>query len=248
MGILQGKVAVVTGGAGGIGSGVTRKLAAEGAKVVVGYSGDAGPAERLAKEVGAKAVRADVTRRADLEALVGTAVEAFGRLDILVSAAGVEHFGPFGEVTEEAFDQAFAVNCRGQFFAVQAAARAMKEGGRVVCFSSISATEGFHEHAVYGGSKAAVEGFVRNLAIDLGRRGITINAVAPGPVQSPMFDQFAERYRDPDSKLPVVDQMKRFSPLGRVGTAGDVANVIAFLASEEGGWLTGQVIRVSGGG
>ncbi len=174
-------------------------------------------------------------------------IEKYGQLDILVSNAGIEHFGSFEEVSAEEFDRIFSVNTRGQFFAMQAAAKQMKNGGRLICTSSISASKGFVNHAVYSGSKGANEAFARNLAVDLGPRGITVNAIAPGATKTDMYDKNAELYRDPDSKLSVDEQMNKFSPLGRVGTPEDIANVVAFLASDEGGWLTGQVIHVNGG-
>ncbi len=249
---LEGKVAIVTGSSSGIGRGIALKLAQEGVMVVVNYSNNADKAEAVVNEINrqsgeAIAIRADMSQVAQSEQLVAKTVKHFGKLDVLVSNAGIEHFGPFEEVTEQDFDKVFSVNTRGQFFAMQAAAKQMKNGGRLICTSSISASKGFINHAVYGGSKGAIEAFARNLAVDLGPRGITVNAIAPGATKTDMYDKNAELYRDPDSKLSVDEQMKKFSPLGRVGTPEDIANVVAFLASDEGGWLTGQVIHVNGG-
>jgi len=249
---LEGKVAIVTGSSSGIGRGIALKLAQEGVMVVVNYSNNADKAEAVVNEINrqsgeAIAIRADMSQVAQSEQLVAKTVKHFGKLDVLVSNAGIEHFGPFEEVTEQDFDKVFSVNTRGQFFAMQAAAKQMKNGGRLICTSSISASKGFINHAVYGGSKGAIEAFARNLAVDLGPRGITVNVIAPGATKTDMYDKNAELYRDPDSKLSVDEQMKKFSPLGRVGTPEDIANVVAFLASDEGGWLTGQVIHVNGG-
>ncbi|BAY48942.1 short-chain dehydrogenase/reductase SDR [Scytonema sp. HK-05] len=228
------------------------KLALEGAQVVVNYSSSLGKAEEVVNEIKkqngeAIAIKADMSDVAQSEQLVALTVEKYGKLDILVSNAGIEHFGPFEEVTQEEFDKTFAVNTRGQFFAMQKAAKQMKNGGRLICTSSISASKGFVNHSVYGGSKGAIEAFARNLAVDLGPRGITVNAIAPGATKTDMYEQNAALYRDPDSKLSVDQQMKKFSPLGRVGTPEDIANVVAFLASDEGGWITGQVIHITGG-
>lgn len=249
---LEGKVAVVTGSGRGIGRGIALKLGKEGAKVVVNYSHAAEQAEEVVKSIQSQggeaiAIKADVSKVAEIRQLFDETIAKFGQLDITVSNAGIEHFGPFEEVTEEEFDKTFAVNTRGQFFTLQSAAKHMKNGGRLICTSSISASKGFVNHSVYGGSKGAVESFARNLAVDLGSRGITVNAIAPGATKTDMYEKNAELYRDPDSKLSVDDQMKKFSPLGRVGTPEDIANVIAFLASDEGGWITGQTIHVTGG-
>ena len=249
---LQGKVAIVTGSSSGIGKGIAIKLALEGALVVVNYSSHADKAEEVVNEIKkhngeATAIKADISQVDQTEQLIASSVEKYGKLDILVSNAGIEHFGPFEEVTEQDFDKTFAVNTRGQFFAMQKAVKQMKNGGRLICTSSISASKGFVNHSVYGGSKGAIEAFARNLAVDLGPRGITVNAIAPGATKTEMYDKYADLYRDPDSKLSLDEQMKKFSPLGRVGTPEDIANVVAFLASDEAGWITGQVIHVTGG-
>ena len=247
---LAGKVAVVTGAGRGIGRGIALKLGQEGAKVVVNYRKSATEAEEVVKTIqsyGSKAIaiQADVTKTEEIRQLFDKTIAKFGELNILVSNAGIEHFGKFEEVTEEEFDRTFAVNTRGQFFAMQEAVKRITDGGSIVCMSSISTTKGFPNHAVYAGSKAANEGFVRNLAIDLGSRGITINAVAPGATKTDMYKNFANLYSDPDSSIE--EQMKKLSPLERVGTPKDIANIISFIVSDEGNWLTGQTIHATGG-
>ena len=249
---LEGKVAIVTGSSRGIGKGIAIKLAIEGAKVVVNYSSSPDKAKEVVNEINnnggeAIAIEADMSKIDQIKQLVAKTVDKYGQLDILVSNAGIEHFGSFEEVTEEEFDKVFSVNTRGQFFAMQEAAKRMKDGGRLICTSSISASKGFINHSVYSGSKGANESFARNLAVDLGPRGITVNAIAPGATKTDMYEHNANLYRDPDSKLSVDEQMNKFSPLGRVGTPEDIANVVAFLASNEAGWITGQVIHVTGG-
>lgn len=258
---LEGKVAIVTGSSSGIGRGIAIKLALEGAKVIVNYSSSADKAEAVVNEIKkqsgeAIAIKADVSVVAETEQLVALAVEKYGQLDILVSNAGIEHFGSFEEVTEQDFDRTFSVNTRGQFFAMQKAVKQMKNGGRVICTSSISASKGFVTHSVYGGSKGAIEAFARNLAVDLGPRGITVNAMSAtsrfastrrGPLKPRCTRSTQIGIEIPICVLSVDEQMNKFSPLGRVGTPEDIANVVAFLASDDSEWITGQVIHVTGG-
>ena len=247
---LAGKVAVVTGSGRGIGRAIAIKLGQEGASVVVNYRKSAEEAEAVVKDIKqqgseAVAIQADMSQVAEISQLFDKAVDHFGKLEILVSNAGVEHFGKLEEVTPEEFDRTFAVNTRGQFFAMREAAKRMSDGGRIVCMSSISTTHSVHDHAVYGGSKAANEAFARHLALDLGERGITVNAVAPGATKTDMYDKYVDLYSQSDK--PIEEQMKQLSPLGRAGEPQDIANVIAFLVSDEGGWLTGQTIHATGG-
>lgn len=247
---LVAKVAVVTGAGRGIGRGIAIKLGEEGAKVVVNYSRSAEQAEEVVRNIqslGAEAIaiKADVSKVEEIRFLFDETLAKFGKLDILVSNAGLEHFGKFEEVAEEEFDATFAVNTRGQFFALQEAAKRMTNGGRLICMSSVSTIRGFPNHAVYAGSKAANEAFACNLAVDLGPRGITVNAIAPGATQTDMYEKFAHLYSESGSS--VEEQMKKLSPLGRVGKPVDIANIVAFLVSDEGGWLTGQTIHATGG-
>lgn len=247
---LTGKVAVVTGAGRGIGRAIALKLGQEGAAVAVNYRKSAEEAEAVVKQIeqhGSKAaaIGADMSKVEEISQLFDKAVEHFGKLDILVSNAGIEHFGKLEEVTPEEFDRTFAINTRGQFFAMREAAKRISDGGRIVCMSSISTTHAVPNHAVYAGSKAANEAFARHLALDLGDRGITVNAVAPGATKTDMYDKYVDLYSQSDE--PIEEQMKQLSPLGRAGTPQDIANVIAFLASDEGGWLTGQTIHATGG-
>ena len=247
---LAGKVAVVTGSGRGIGKGVALKLAQEGASVVVNYRKSEDEAKAVVKEIeqqGSKAaaIQADMSKVEDIAQLFDRTIEKFGKLDILVSNAGIEHFGKLEEVTAEEFDRTFAVNTRGQFFAMREAAKRISDGGRIVCMSSISSIHPVPNHAVYGGSKAANESFARHFALDLGDRGITVNAVAPGATKTDMGNKYAKYYSQSDK--PIEEEMKEMSPLGRIGKPQDIANVIAFLVSDEGGWLTGQTIHATGG-
>ena len=239
-----GTRAVVTGAGRGIGKAEALALAATGASVVVNYAHSAGPARQVVEEITAAggeayAVQADMADPDGPDALMDRAADLLGGLDVLVSNAGVEHFGDLGSVTAAEFDAAFSVNTRGQFLAVQAAARHMGEGGRIVCTSSMSATTPFPRHAVYSGSKRAVEAMVACLALDLAPRGIAINAVAPGGTSSDMADQHGASY---DS-----DYVPHVLPSGRMGEPGDITPVVGFLCSPGSGWITGQTIRIAGG-
>ena len=247
---LTEKVAVVTGSGRGIGKGIALKLGQEGASVVVNYRKSAEEAEAVVKDIRAAgseavAIQADMSQVAEISQLFDRTIDKFGKLDILVSNAGIEHFGKLSEVTLEEFDRTFAVNTRGQFFAMREAAKRISNGGRIVCMSSISTTHSVPNHAVYAGSKAANEAFARHLALDLGSRGITVNAVAPGATKTDMYDKYVDLYSQSDE--PIEEQMKKLSPLGRAGKPQDIANIIAFLVSDEGGWLTGQTIHATGG-
>ena len=183
---------------------------------------------------------ADLSDPDAVTTLMDRAADLMGGIDILVSNAGIEHFGDLGSVTAEEFDTVFALNARAQFLAVQAAQKHMGEGGRIVCTSSISAREAVPRHALYAGSKGAVESMVRCLALDLAPRGITINAVAPGGVASDMSRDMAHNYRS--------DFVMQGMPMGRLGEPTDIAAVVRFLSSPDSGWITGQTIVISGGG
>lgn len=252
MGRLTGKVALVTGGSRGIGRGIAERLAEEGASLAIGYASRSEPAEEVLgalrqHHAEAMAVRADLADIAQVGRMVEQVAERFGRIDILVSNAGVEHFGSLEETQEEDFDRVFAVNTRGQFFAVQKAIRHMGSGGRIVCSSSMSATIPFPRHAVYAASKAAVEAMVKNLAVELGPRGITVNAVSPGPIWTDMAKQHSEEYLRMYQGLTMQDIIRIMVPMGRLGKPMDVASIVSFLVSEEAEWITGQTIHVDGG-
>jgi len=241
---LAGKRAVITGGSRGIGRAEALALAAAGVRLVINYSRGSSAATRLVEEIAAAggeayAVKADMAEPAQIGELMDTAAKTLGGIDILCSNAGIEHFGALTEVAPEDFDRVFAVNTRGQFFAVARASEHMSDGGRIVCTSSVSATTPFAEHAIYSGSKAAVEGMVRCLALDLAPKGITINAIAPGGTYSDMADEYAHRY----GAYVAADRL----PFGRMAYPEDIAKVVRFLTAPDSGWITGQTIRIAGG-
>ncbi|KAI1809150.1 tetrahydroxynaphthalene reductase [Poronia punctata] len=255
---LNGKVALITGAGRGIGRGIAIELGTRGASVVVNYSRSAKSAEEVVQQlsrVGAKAValQADISNPADVAALFEKAIAHFGHIDYVISNSGMEVWCEETEVTPELFDQVFNLNCRGQFFVAQQGLKHAREGGRIVLTSSIAAQmAGIPNHALYAGSKAAVEGFTRAFAVDCGRKRITCNAIAPGGIQTDMFDENSWHYVPGGYKgMPVEiikEGLRKMCPLDRVGVPADVGKAVYCLVSDEGEWINGQVIRCSGGG
>ena len=248
---LEGKVALVTGAGRGIGKGVALELAKRGASVVVNYVSSEGPAQEVVQEIesygnGAKAIaiRADVSKVPEIERLFKETKAHFGRLDIVMSNSGTESWDKTLDVTEEKFDHVFNLNTRAQFFVGQAAYKHLEQNGRVILMTSIAAgLMGVKNHALYNSSKMAVIGLVKAFATDFGDRGITVNGVAPGGIKSDMFTQNAWHYipgGTPDIPVAKIEQMMAdHCPLGRCAVPEDVARVVAFLASEDGGWVNG---------
>jgi len=243
---LSDKVAVVTGASKGIGAAIAEELARDGAAVIVNYSSSAQGAEAVVSRIKAaggkaKAVRADVSKASEAKQLIDAAVSEFGRLDTLVNNAGVYEFAPIEQVTETHFDRMFDLNVKGLLFATQAAAAAMDgKGGTVINIGSMASISPIPGAAVYSATKAALDAITRIAAIELGPRKILVNAVLPGPVETegtqamPNWDQF---------KAQILPR----TPLGRVGEPRDIAKVVSFLASEDAGWITGQIIPTAGG-
>ena len=251
-GKLKGKTALVTGGSRGIGAAVVRRLAEDGAAVAINYRAQAEAAEGIAAEIteaggSAVAVRGDVSVPEDVRRVVSESADRLGGLDILVSSAGIEHFGALETLTPEDFDRIYHTNVRGQLLATQHAVRHMGEGGRVVLTSSVSASRSFLHHTLYASSKAAVEAMVLNLAPELGARGITINAVAPGGTATDMSTGAAPHYFPGQQNVDVTAEIKKIVPLGRMARPGEIAAAIAFLVSEDASYVTGRTFAVDGG-
>ena len=237
---LSGKVAIVTGSSRGIGQAIAERLAQDGAIVVVNYGTSAEKARQVVTGIqtrGGKAVaiQSDMSQVAEARRLVIETVKQFGRLDILVNNAGRFMPKPILETTEADFDQIVALNAKGPYFAMQEAARVLKEGGRIVNISTDGTHLNFPGATAYLGSKGALEQYTKGLAQELAPRGITVNTVSPGFTDTGMMtDQFRQ----------IGIQM---SPLKRLGQPKDIANVVAFVVSEEARWLTGQNIHAGGG-
>jgi 3-oxoacyl-[acyl-carrier protein] reductase len=235
---LEGKTALVTGGSRGIGAAIVRRLTADGAQVGFTYSSAKDHADTVAGATGALAVQADSSDHEAVRAAVSRTTEHFGGLDILVNNAGVAHAAPIVDFPLEEFDRLIAVNVRGVFSAVQAAAPHLGHGGRIITIGSAIVDRVPHPAAsVYALSKAAVAGLTRGLARELGPRGITVNTVHVGPTTTDM---------NPDSG-PHAESLKQLMPVGHYGEPADIASAVAYLASPEARFVTGTNWNVDGG-
>jgi dihydroanticapsin dehydrogenase len=247
LGRLDGKACVVTGAGSGIGRATAQKLAEEGGRVVcVDIAADA--VEETARDIGgeATAVAADVSKRADCNAFVERCVEAFGSIDVLVNNAGVNIPGVFHEVPDETIDRTIGVNVLGQIYACQAAIPHMleRDGGSIVNISSVNGVVAEPYLAVYATSKGAVVMLSRGIALDYAKQGIRCNVVCPGWVDTPINYAHADML---GGLQQVYDTIDSFQPIGRPGEPREIANVIAFLASDEASFVTGSVILADGG-
>jgi 3-oxoacyl-[acyl-carrier protein] reductase len=253
---LTGKVALVTGGSRGIGSGIALELAKKGASVAINYARDPVSAEKMVHEikslgVHAAAFQCDLTKVESIENLFREVVSHFGQLDIVVSNSGTEKFVSLADTTIQDFNDVFDLNTRAQFFVAKNAYEYIQPGGRVVLMSSIAAGVGVPGHSLYAGSKSAVEGFTRCFAADFGKKRCTVNAIAPAGVKSDMWLKNAWRYApgcDQNSSLEDIEQaLANGSPLKRCGVPADIGRVVAFLASPAGEWINGECGMFMGG-
>lgn len=241
--VLQNKRALVTGGSRGIGAGIVRRFAREGVNVAFTYSSSPEAAGALAKEaealgVKALAIQADSANAAAVTAAVERVVADFGGIEILVNNAGIAVMAPLEEFKLADFDRTLAINVRAVFVATQAAARHMKEGGRIINIGSTNADRmPFPGGAVYAMSKSALQGLVQGLSRDLGPRGITINNVEPGPVTTDMNPNEGE----------FASMLKKVNALPRYGTVEEIAGMVAYLASPEAAYVTGANLKIDGG-
>lgn len=241
---LAGKVALITGASKGIGAATATSLVALGAKVVINYSSDSSPADALVAQLGsdnAIAIKADASSIPSIEQLVRDTVVWAGKIDILVPNAGIALMKTVEQTTEEDFQRTYDLNVKGPYFLVQKALPHMVSGSRVILLStSLCASSTITpNYLLYTSSKGAVEQMTRVLAKELGEKGINVNAVAPGPTGTDLF------FKGKSEEL--IEMIASKSPFKRLGTPEEIAGAIAFLASEGGSWVNGQILRVNGG-
>ena len=238
------KVAIVTGASRGIGAAVAECHANDGFTVVINYSGDAKPAEALARKIdgrGGRALtaKADVSDAKAVRGMFDAAEAAFGGVDVLVNNAGIMKLAKVADSDDAMFDRQIAVNLKGSFNTMREAARRLRDGGRIVNFSTSVVGTKLETYSVYAATKAAVETMTAVLSKELRGRHITVNAVAPGPIATDLFLT---------GKSPeLIDRLAKTNPMERLGTPQDIASVVAFLVGPDGGWINGQVLRANGG-
>ncbi|TCR91760.1 SDR family oxidoreductase [Rhizobium sp. BK376] len=244
MSVESNKVAIVTGASRGIGAAIAERLGKDGFTVVVNYAGSAASAEDVVRKIeqaGGKAVaaQADVSDAEAVRHMFDTAETAFGGVDVLVNNAGIMLLSPLVNVDDASFDRQIAINLKGTFNTLREAAKRLREGGRVINFSSSVVGLKPESYAVYAGTKAAVETMTGIMSKEMRGRKITVNAVAPGPTAT---DLFLNGKSD-----ELIDRLAKANPLERLGTPDDIASVVAFLAGPDGTWVNGQVLRANGG-
>ncbi|HEX7803702.1 MAG TPA: SDR family oxidoreductase [Pseudoxanthomonas sp.] len=238
------RTALVTGASRGIGAAIAQRLASDGHAVIVNYAGNASAAEQVVRSIeaaGGKALaaQADVADAAAVARMFDSAETAFGGIDVLVNNAGILKLGAIGASDDALFDSQIAVNLKGTFNTLREASRRMRDGGRIVNFSTSVVGTKMENYGVYAATKAAVEALTAIQSKELRGRNITVNAVAPGPTAT---DLFLDGKSD-----ELVQRLAKMNPLERLGTPEDIAAVVAFLVGPDGGWINGQVLRANGG-
>lgn len=238
------KSVIVTGASRGIGRAVAIRLARDGFAVAVNYAGNATKAQEVVTEIKSSngyaiAIQGDVANVSDVDSLFKKTIDAFGGINVVVNCAGIMPLSPISEGNLELFDKVIATNLRGTFVVLGKASQTVSTGGRIIAFSSSVIAMAFPTYGPYIASKAGVEGLVRVLANEMRGRSITVNAVAPGPVATELFLTGKAEEQ--------IDQLRKLSPLERLGQPEDIANVVSFLAGPEGGWVNGQIVRANGG-
>ncbi|MBX5068376.1 SDR family oxidoreductase [Rhizobium lentis] len=240
----NGKVALVTGASRGIGAEVARRLAKDGFTVSVNYSGSAAPAQELVREIeqsGGKALaaKADVSDAEAVRRMFDAAEAAFGGIDVLVNNAGIMMLSSLAEADDANFDRQIAVNLKGTFNTLREAAKRLRDGGRIINFSTSVIGLKLETYGVYAATKAAVETLTAIMAKEMRGRNITVNAIAPGPVATELFLN--------GKPEELIARMAKMNPLERLGAPEDIAAAVAFLAGPDGGWINGQTVRANGG-
>jgi NAD(P)-dependent dehydrogenase (short-subunit alcohol dehydrogenase family) len=242
---LEGKVAVVTGGNSGIGLATSKRLRDEGARVTI-CGRNQRTLDQAAKLLGNETlvIRADVSKTADIDELFSTVRQKRGKIDILFVNAGIVTFAPIENVSEEQYDEQFNVNTKGAFFTIQRAMRDLNDGASIILNTSVASHKGRATGVVYAATKAALRSFTRSIAAALVDRNIRVNAVAPGPIQTSIFERAG---LSEEEAANVVNSLVYDVPMKRLGTPEEVAAVVAFLASSDASYITGIEIDVDGG-
>jgi 3-oxoacyl-[acyl-carrier protein] reductase len=240
----NGKVAIVTGASRGIGSAVAERLGRDGFSVIVNYSGSVAAADALVRKIQenggrALAVKADVSDARAVREMFETTVSKFGGVDVLVNNAGIMSLANIADTDDASFDKQIAINLKGTFNTLREGAKRLRNGGRIINFSSSVVGLLQPTYAVYAGTKAAVEAMTSVLAKELRGRNITVNAVAPGPTATDLFMK--------GKPQAVIDHLAKLAPLERLGEPDDIARSVSFLAGADGAWINGQVLRANGG-
>ena len=241
---LKGKIALITGASRGIGRAIAARLSRDGAAIVLNYIHNQDKALELAAAIertGGRAhvVQADVSKVRDVDRLFDEAVKHFGRLDIVINNAGIRISKKIAEISEDEFDLLFDINLKGTFLVCRQAARRLSNGGRIVNISTTITKMMVPDFGIYAASKAAVDQITRALARELGGRGVTVNAVAPGSTDTELFREGKTRAQ--------IEQLAQAASLGRIAEVQDIADVVAFVVSDDARWISGQVIHANGG-
>ena len=242
---LEGKIAVITGGNSGIGLATAKRFVSDGAYVFI-TGRRQNELDAAVSEIGKSVtgIQGDVSNLADLDRLYNTVKDQKGRLDILFANAGIGGFVPLGEIFEEHFDKIFGVNVKGVLFTVQKALPLFQDGGSIILNASVNASKGIEASSVYSATKAAVRSFARTWTLDLKARKIRVNAISPGPIDTPIFNGLNQSKEE-------IEQLKKSLitsvPMGRMGNTDEIAKVVSFLASDESSFVTGIELFVDGG-
>src|SRR5580658_19168 len=241
----EGKIAVITGGNSGIGLATAQRLAAEGAYVFITGRRQS-ELDAAVKLIGKNvtAVQGDVSNLADLDRLYATVKQQKGRIDILFANAGLGEFAPLGSISEAHYDRTFNINVKGVLFTVQKALPLLVDGGAIVLNASIVSSKGMPAFSVYSATKAALRSFARTWTVDLKDRKIRVNAVSPGPIETPGVDGLA---KNPGDLAQIKANLANAVPMGRMGTSDEIAKAVSFLASDDASFITGIELFVDGG-
>ena len=243
--MLEGKVAVITGGNSGIGLATAQRFVEEGADVFITGRRQS-ELDAAVKQIGKNVtgVQGDVSNLADLDRLYDTVKQQKGRIDVLFANAGIIELAPLGSITESHFDKIFNINVKGLLFTVQKALPLFQDGGSIILTASINSSKGFETSTVYSATKAAIRSFARTWTVDLKHRKIRVNAISPGPIDTPIFNSAVQTEEEIEQiKASLVASV----PMGRMGSPDEVAKAVLFLASDDSGFITGIELTVDGG-